>query len=131
MPKASVSLRDQLLGLKPTGCELSLWQEAIDAWLQGDDSLMKQLALPSDDSLGTTFQQAVWQALQAIPWGETRTYGQLASTIGRPKATRAVGQALARNPYLLFWPCPACHSPRSHYVIMAHMLVRYGASPVT
>ena len=42
---------------------------------------------------GTAFQQCVWQAIRAIPFGETRSYSELASTIGRPKATRAVGAA--------------------------------------
>src|SRR5574344_990328 len=47
---------------------------------------------------GTTFQVAVWNALQTIPFGETRSYGEIASTIGKPKAARAIGQANNRNP---------------------------------
>lgn len=54
---------------------------------------------------GTEFQQKVWQALRDIPYGQTRTYGQIAAAIGRPKAARAVGMANHRNPILLAVPC--------------------------
>ena len=54
---------------------------------------------------GTAFQLAVWQALQRIPYGETRSYGELARTIGRPKAGRAVGAANGSNPLPIVVPC--------------------------
>lgn len=54
---------------------------------------------------GTPFQQAVWDALLDIPFGETRTYAQIAAAIGKPKAARAVGGACNRNPIALFIPC--------------------------
>jgi methylated-DNA-[protein]-cysteine S-methyltransferase len=54
---------------------------------------------------GTEFQKRVWRALQDIPFGETRSYGQLAAAIGRPTASRAVGAANARNPLAIFIPC--------------------------
>ncbi len=54
---------------------------------------------------GTPFQQAVWAALREIPYGETRTYGQIAARIGRPKACRAVGMANNRNPIAIIVPC--------------------------
>lgn len=54
---------------------------------------------------GTEFQQAVWSALQTIPRGETRSYGELAAMLDRPKAARAVGGACHRNPILLLIPC--------------------------
>ena len=54
---------------------------------------------------GTPFQIAVWQAIQQIPYGETRSYGQIASTIGKPNAARAVGQAANRNPLWIVVPC--------------------------
>ncbi|MGA9466090.1 MAG: methylated-DNA--[protein]-cysteine S-methyltransferase [Exiguobacterium marinum] len=54
---------------------------------------------------GTSFQQDVWDALLTIPYGETRTYKQIAEQIGRPKAVRAVGQALNRNPLPILFPC--------------------------
>ncbi len=54
---------------------------------------------------GTPFQQEVWAAISAIPYGQTRTYAQIAQAIGRPKALQAVGQACGRNPVPLFVPC--------------------------
>ncbi len=54
---------------------------------------------------GTEFQKAVWQALCDIPYGETRTYAEIAAQIGRPKAVRAVGQANRANPIAIIIPC--------------------------
>lgn len=54
---------------------------------------------------GTEFQQKVWNALLDIPYGETRYYGEIANTIGNPKAPRAVGLANNRNPISIFIPC--------------------------
>ena len=54
---------------------------------------------------GTPFQQAVWKALRAIPYGETRTYGKLAASLGTPGASRAVGLANGRNPIGIVVPC--------------------------
>ena len=54
---------------------------------------------------GTSFQQSVWKALREIPYGETRTYGQIARAIGNPKASRAVGMACNRNPVMIAVPC--------------------------
>jgi methylated-DNA-[protein]-cysteine S-methyltransferase len=55
--------------------------------------------------VGTPFQRTVWAALQEIPYGETRSYGQLAERIGRPGAARAVGLANGRNPIGIIVPC--------------------------
>lgn len=54
---------------------------------------------------GTPFQMAVWEALQRIPYGQTRSYGEVAASIGHPGASRAVGQANNRNPLPIFVPC--------------------------
>ncbi|MBQ0862407.1 methylated-DNA--[protein]-cysteine S-methyltransferase [Streptomyces smyrnaeus] len=54
---------------------------------------------------GTGFQRTVWKALGDIPYGETRSYGQLAELIGRPGAARAVGLANGRNPISIVIPC--------------------------
>jgi methylated-DNA-[protein]-cysteine S-methyltransferase len=68
---------------------------------------------------GTQFQLAVWNALVAIPYGETTSYGAIARTIGRPNAVRAVGQANGRNPIAIIVPC--------HRVIGSdHSLTGYG-----
>lgn len=55
--------------------------------------------------VGTTFQQKVWQALLAIPIGETRNYQEIAEAAGSPKACRAVGQANKANPIAIIVPC--------------------------
>ena len=69
---------------------------------------------------GTEFQQRVWRALCAIPYGETRTYGEVAAAVGSPGAARAVGMANHRNPILIAVPC--------HRVIGADgSLVGYGS----
>lgn len=54
---------------------------------------------------GTAFQREVWDALCSIPYGETRTYGQIAAQIGRPRASRAVGMANHKNPISILIPC--------------------------
>jgi methylated-DNA-[protein]-cysteine S-methyltransferase len=57
------------------------------------------------DMRGTRFQKDVWNALLAIPFGDTRTYRQLAGQLGNPAATRAVGAANGRNPVSIIVPC--------------------------
>ena len=57
------------------------------------------------DLEGTEFQRQVWTALQSIPYGEIRSYGDIAMSINNPKAARAVGQANHRNPLPLVIPC--------------------------
>lgn len=57
------------------------------------------------DLAGTDFQKEVWQALATIPFGETRSYAQIARQIGRSKAVRAVGAAIGRNPISIIVPC--------------------------
>ena len=54
---------------------------------------------------GTPFQQSVWLALLGLPYGAVCTYGELAAAIGRPRACRAVGAALGRNPIAILLPC--------------------------
>lgn len=54
---------------------------------------------------GTSFQQAVWNCMRKIPYGEVRSYGQIADSIGNPNASRAVGQAANRNPIWIVIPC--------------------------
>jgi AraC family transcriptional regulator of adaptative response/methylated-DNA-[protein]-cysteine methyltransferase len=74
---------------------------AILAFLEGS---APHLALPLDVR-ATAFQEQVWKALQEIPAGETRTYGEIAARLGRPQAARAVAQACATNPVALAIPC--------------------------
>ncbi|MGJ3239256.1 MAG: bifunctional DNA-binding transcriptional regulator/O6-methylguanine-DNA methyltransferase Ada [Anaerolineae bacterium] len=79
-------------------------QGALQAVLDYLAGWQPHIALPLDIRV-TAFQQRVLDALQAIPYGETRTYGEIASAIGQPKASRAVGNACNRNPVPLIIPC--------------------------
>lgn len=68
------------------------------------DNREKKLSLPLDIQ-GTAFQIRVWEALLEIPWGETKSYSQIAEQIGQPKATRAVARACGSNPLAIAIPC--------------------------
>lgn len=63
---------------------------------------------------GTSFQVAVWKALATIPYGETLSYGDLARRAGRPRAFRAVGQAMGANPVAIIYPCHRVVAARGH-----------------
>ena len=76
-------------------------REALLSYLAGE---RQGLDLPLAP-VGTDFQRSLWTALQAILYGQTRTYGEIAAAIGRPKAVRAVGQANHHNPLPIFLPC--------------------------
>jgi len=65
---------------------------------------LTKFSLPLDFK-GTEFQKKVWEALLTIPFGETRSYAQIASQVGIPKAVRAVGAANGRNPISIVAPC--------------------------
>jgi methylated-DNA-[protein]-cysteine S-methyltransferase len=85
------------------------WQDAphpalqqIAAYLKGE---ILQLDIPVDYAGLTEFQTAVYQAVSAVPYGQTATYKQVAKAIGRPKASRAVGAANGANPLPLIIPC--------------------------
>jgi methylated-DNA-[protein]-cysteine S-methyltransferase len=85
--ESAVGLEDEIAQLKAYDCgELTSFDLALDL-------------------RGTPFQRQVWQALREIPYGELRTYGQLAASLGRPGASRAVGGANGKNPIPLIVPC--------------------------
>jgi O-6-methylguanine DNA methyltransferase len=75
---------------------------ALEAYFQGD---LDALVGVETATGGTPFQREVWKALRLIPAGVTFSYGQLASTIGRPGASRAVGAANGANPIAIVVPC--------------------------
>lgn len=75
--------------------------EQLNAYFAGK---LRQFDLPLAMK-GTPFQVAVWQWLRIIPYGETRSYLDVAKGIGRPQAVRAVGNAVGRNPFLIVVPC--------------------------
>ena len=64
-----------------------------------------RFSVPLSAAWGTPFQQAVWQALQRIPPGQTTSYGQLAEQLRKPSASRAVGAAVGKNPWTIIVPC--------------------------
>jgi AraC family transcriptional regulator of adaptative response/methylated-DNA-[protein]-cysteine methyltransferase len=68
------------------------------------DGTADDVSLPLDVR-ATTFQRRVWDALRQIPYGETRTYSEIARSIGEPRAARAVGAACGQNPLALVIPC--------------------------
>lgn len=76
--------------------------EQLNDYLAGN---RQAFDLPIRIHAGTPFQRSVWQALQAIPYGETTTYAAIADAIGKPSAVRAVGGAIGRNPLGIVIPC--------------------------
>jgi len=78
--------------------------EAVSAIIRSLDGETTILTLPLD-LRATAFQMRVWSELRKIPYGETRSYSEIAERIGNPKAVRAVAQACARNPVALVTPC--------------------------
>ncbi|KAB2641284.1 MAG: methylated-DNA--[protein]-cysteine S-methyltransferase [Verrucomicrobia bacterium] len=90
----------------PVSPEVAAWHaltaRAVHATLSGQSPV---LLPPLDLSAGSPFQQCVWRELQTLATGQTRSYGQIAAALGRPKACRAVGSACAANPLPLLIPC--------------------------
>lgn len=89
------------------GCELrrgdpSGLKPRLKAYFNGDLHVLDEVSVNTG---GSAFQQRVWQELREIPVGATWTYGQLASRIGDPKASRAVGHANGQNPVSIIVPC--------------------------
>lgn len=77
-------------------------RSAVEAYFGGDVRALDGVRTATG---GTDFQRTVWAALRAIPAGETRSYGQLAAAIGKPKAVRAAGLANGQNPIAVIVPC--------------------------
>jgi O-6-methylguanine DNA methyltransferase len=81
--------------------EARLLRARIEAWLAGSADDFRDVPLAK----GTAFQQACWRACCSIPRGETRSYSWLAAAAGSPRAARAAGQAMRRNPMPIVVPC--------------------------
>lgn len=84
--------------------ETPLIKEAVKQLNQYIEGNRKVFDLPYEMT-GTEFERSVWNALLEIPFGETRSYGQVAASLGNPAACRAVGRANSRNPIGIFVPC--------------------------
>ncbi len=87
--------------LQPDDALLRLARTQLDAWFQRRRTAFELPLAPQ----GTAFQQRVWAALQTIECAQTASYGQLATSLGRPTAARAVGAATGRNPCSIVIPC--------------------------
>jgi methylated-DNA-[protein]-cysteine S-methyltransferase len=101
---ARVTLDELHAPLKPfdaaAHAHVDLALRALDDYFAG-----RPPALPPLDPGGSEFDRRVWDALVRIPWGETRTYGAIAASLGIPGAARAVGAANGRNPLWILVPC--------------------------
>jgi AraC family transcriptional regulator of adaptative response/methylated-DNA-[protein]-cysteine methyltransferase len=104
--EAEASLREEfpLAALKRDPALAGMVNAAVET-VCGQRNSSKELAPPQVDLRGTAFQLRVWQALRAIPRGQTRSYSQLARELGDPNATRAVARACATNRVALVVPC--------------------------
>lgn len=90
----------------PSQSDLDEWHSLTTATLLAMLSGQAPQRLPPLDlSGGSAFQQAVWRELLAIPWGHTRTYGELACRLGNPGGSQAVGAACGANPIPVIVPC--------------------------
>ena len=78
-----------------------LAKQELNAFFAGE---LKTFSVPLD-WYGTQFQESVWQALLAVPFGKTVTYGDVARAIGRPRSSRPVGGAVGKNPLPIIVPC--------------------------
>ncbi|MDQ0773428.1 methylated-DNA-[protein]-cysteine S-methyltransferase [Streptomyces aurantiacus] len=86
---------------RPDGTPFAEATEELRAYFAGElKDFSTQLRLD-----GTPFQRSVWEQLRKIPYGETRSYGELADALGNPKASRAVGLANGKNPLGIIVPC--------------------------
>ena len=77
-------------------------QAQLDAYFK---KATQNFNVPLDFTVGTAFQQTVWQQLTQIPYGQTLSYQELATRLAQPNASRAVASAVAKNPLLIIVPC--------------------------
>ncbi|MFZ8952641.1 MAG: methylated-DNA--[protein]-cysteine S-methyltransferase [Gammaproteobacteria bacterium] len=97
----SVTLSSHLPYHKRPPEKVKKFQWALTSYFQG-----KEIHLTSELQLkGTTFQKKAWHELLTIPFGQTRSYHEVAKSIGYANAYRAVGTAVSKNPYLILIPC--------------------------
>jgi O-6-methylguanine DNA methyltransferase len=103
---------------RPGGGKKSKGAEKERRWIRAFFAGRSVRGIPLDTSALTSFQKRVYKVVSAIPPGRTLTYGEMAKRIGRPRAVRAVGQAMRANPHAPFMPC--------HRVVAANGLGGYG-----
>jgi len=89
-------------GCQPSGLDVVALVDKLRRYFAGEAVVFDE---PLDPAVGTAFQRRVWALTRAIPRGKTRSYGELGLEVGSPGAARAVGQAMARNPWPIVVPC--------------------------
>ena len=99
------SKKDSSRRLLPDPDKIRDWHHATQAALKTILAGRAAKKLPPLDTTGTEFQQTVWRELQKISPGKTKSYGEIARAIGKPKAVRAVGGACGANPIPVLVPC--------------------------
>ncbi len=111
-PNLQLSEATGLRLIQPTGLHLAPFPvpdkqlaELIDVLTRYFSGKAVRISVPLELSGHTDFQRDVWRVASEIPYGEVRTYGWIAARLGRPKTARAVGGALAQNPFPLVVPC--------------------------
>jgi O-6-methylguanine DNA methyltransferase len=109
-PNKSVRVSSRRLRQVPN--QIHHWHRATEAALKNILAGRAVKTVPPLDTAGTEFQRAVWRELRKISFGKTKSYGQIAEAIGKPKAVRAVGGACGANPIPVLVPC--------HRVLAAH-----------
>lgn len=97
----SVSL---FAGRQSGECENDITRKAKKQLSEYFSGMRKEFSLPLSPD-GTSFEKAVWDELLKIPFGETRSYREIAMAVGKPTASRAVGNAVGKNPLLILVPC--------------------------
>lgn len=97
---------------KDPSAQIRVWHQATKVALKKMLAGEKVKKFPPLDPAGTEFQKNVWREMQKIPSGRTKSYGEIAKAIRKPKAVRAVGGACGANPIPVFVPC--------HRVLAAH-----------
>lgn len=92
-------------GTRPEATDDSVFRTAFLNWLDNFQSIPPAEQWGALDPEGTDFQQSVWRALLDIPFGKQLSYKEIATQLGQPGASRAVGSAIAANPIALLIPC--------------------------
>ena len=111
-PRAGSARRTNRTSQRDVPAAIRDWHRTTEAALKNILAGRAARNLPPLDLAGTEFQKRVWMALREIPFGKTKSYGEVARTVGRPRAARAVGGACGANPIPVLVPC--------HRVLAAH-----------
>jgi AraC family transcriptional regulator of adaptative response/methylated-DNA-[protein]-cysteine methyltransferase len=104
-PKVGTARRADRTPQRDVPTKILAWHRTTETALKNILASRKPKTLPPLDMAGTVFQKSVWNALQKISSGKTKSYGEIAQAIGRPRAVRAVGGACGANPVPVLVPC--------------------------